>query len=112
VSAHKCARPECPEFVHDVNQYGGDLGRPRAYCSDYCRQAAYRDRKAARWRRDHTYPAGTSWECLRCRATVYSAALFVGVPKGCPFCGAELETQARLFVSSGPGRQKTVDRNS
>jgi hypothetical protein len=106
-----CGNQACNKRVpYSGNRQGGDLGRPQKYCSDYCRQAAYRDRRAAKWRLEHTFPAGSKWTS-QCGAVFENAKEFVGTPDRCPFCRDQLLAaygrQAELFVSTSSKPRKT-----
>jgi hypothetical protein len=43
----RCANPGCMA-VFDERGFGKGMGRPRRFCSDACRQALYRQRRAHR----------------------------------------------------------------
>jgi len=107
----KCAYRFCNRDVVLVSDKGVRyLGRKPSYCSNTCRQAAYRDRRREQWRSAHTYGPGTSWSCTGCWGHFTNGERFVGAPKACPFCGGELVTQASLFDRNGAPWAKAMGR--
>ena len=84
------------------------VGRPRSFCSDACKAAAYRRRRRERWLAGHNYAPGTVWTCRNCGAVCTNGRQLRGAPRGCPFCWAALEEQGRLFVATSTPSRKAV----